>query len=276
MKRSELPEYSAYIISEYYKNNIQLFLDALSINCLWIGPAQGQMIRTKKALLAAFAQENNQLTFAVQNMQIIPIPVNAGSMDVVLTYTVITYYPDGENNIFQQRTELLWGEESVKDAEGNIIKDYAIYVCHVSNEFPYDTRDTIYPNHFNELDIAKIYRGKISSLKLSLKGPYNSYFYLTDDTIMWMESKGSHTLIHTTNKVYESTETLTAIVKKYEGALYKVHASYAINPLHVSGIGRFYVQMDDGKQISIPEKKYTKTRDEINRRIEGYNDAKFV
>lgn len=270
MTRSELPEYTAYIITEYYKNNIQPFLEAFSPNCLWIGPAEGQMIRTKEALLAAFAKEDNQLTFAVQNLQVIPIPVNATSIDVILTFTVISYYPDGETTVFQQRVELLWAQESITDVTGDTAKDYFIKVCHISNEFPYDTRDTIYPNHFTELDIAKIYAGRISLCKFALKGLYNSYFYLSKDTIMWMESKGTHTLIHTIDRVYESVETLTSIVEKYPDALCRIHSCYAVNPIFVSRIGRFYVLMDDEKRMSIPEKKYTKTRDEINRRIAEY------
>ena len=268
MNQRELSEYSAYLVEEYYQNNIQPFLNAFSEQCIWLGPAQGQIIHTKKALISAFSYENNQLTFDIQNMHIVPILVNDTCIDIILIYTILSYYPNGETISFQQRTELLWVEESITDSDGNTVKDYFIRTCHISNEFPYDTRDTIYPNHFNELDIAKIYTGRIHLCKFSLKGLYNSCFYLSGDTIMWMESKKSHTLIHTINRVYESVETLTTITQKYPESLLKVHSSYSINPMYVSCIGRFYVQMDDGKRISIPEKKYTKTRDEINQRIE--------
>lgn len=271
MIKKDLPDYSAYIITEYYKNNIQPFLNALSEKCLWIGPAQGQMIHTKKKLLDAFSQENNQLTFEMQNLQIIPIAAGASALDVVLHFTIISYYPNGETIVFQQRVELLWVEETVKDEDGNNTKEYFVRVCHISNEYPYDDRDTIYPNHFDELDIAKIYTVQTKMSKSALKGLYGSYFYLSGHTIMWLESKGSHSLIHTRNKVYESLESITAVANKYPDFLCKIHASYAVNPAYISEIGRFYVCMDDGKQLNIPEKKYTQTRDELNRRIELLN-----
>lgn len=264
MNRNELSDYSAYIITEYYKNNTEPFLNSFSEKCLWIGPAQGQIIQTKEALLSAFKLENNQLTFDVQNLHIIPIPVNSTSMDVVLTYTVISYYPNGEIITCQQRTELLWVEENITDSDGNTKKDYQLLVCHISNEIPYDSRDTIYPNHFTELNAAKIYAGKMDQCKFSIKGLHNSYFYLSANTIMWIESKGRHTLIHTTNNIYESTEKISAILEKCSDILYRIHVSYAINPAFVSEIGRFYVQMDDGSKLSIPEKKYTATRDKLN------------
>lgn len=242
-------------------------MNAFSDTCLWIGPAQGQMIYSKKKLFETFSQENNELTFEMQNLHIIPISAGPQSLDVLLTYTIITYYPNGVSNIFQQRLELLWVEEKVKDKNGQTGKDYFIRLCHISNEFPYDSRDTIYPNHFHELDIAKIYTKKSKMSKTAIKGLYNSYFYLSDYTIMWLESNGSHSLIHTKDKVYESTENITAIANKFPDTLLKIHASYVINPAYVLEIGRFYVIMADGKQLNIPEKKYTKTRDEIHRRM---------
>ena len=269
MKRTELAEYSAYIITEYYKNNISFFLDALSEKVLWIGPAQGQIIRTKRALLDAFSKENTSLTFAVQNMQVIPVPINATCLDVILTLAITTFYPNGEKTVFQQRGELLWAEERFKDADGKWTKDYFIRVCHISNEYPYDMRDTIYPDHFTELDIAKLFSGGVQMPSYPLRGVNNAFFYLSGEAIIWLSTKGIHTLVHTADKVYESTELIASVVEKYSETLVRVHASFAINPMYVSEIGRFYVQMKDGTKIRIPEKKYTKTRDLITQRIAG-------
>lgn len=272
MKKSELAEYTAKIIIEYYKNNIQPFLDAFSEQCLWIGPAKGQMIRTKKQLVAAFSEENNQLTFGMHNLQIIPISAGPESFDVVLTFTVESYYPNGDTIVFQQRVELLWVKESFKNSDGKVCKDYFIRLCHISNEYPYDDRDTIYPNHFDELDISRIYTAKPRLNKFALRGLYGSYFYLSGDTVMWIESKGAHSLIHTRNRVYETLESITAVTEKYPDSLCKIHASYAVNPAYIAEIGRFYVCMEDGKKLTIPEKKYTQTRDELNRRIKQMNE----
>lgn len=271
MTQKELPDYSAYIVTEYYKNNTKPFLDAFSESCLWIGPAEGQMIHTKTKMLQAFSQENNQLTFGMHDLQIIPIPAGPSCLDVVLTYTIDTYYPDGKIVVFQQRVGLLWVEESITDAAGKISNDYFIRVCHISNEYPYDERDTIYPNHFTELEISRIYTVKTKFCKFALKGPYGSYFYLSGDSILWVESQGTHSLIHAVNGVYESLENITAVVEKYSDFLCKIHASYAVNPAYISEIGRFYVRMDDGKHLNIPEKKYTQTRDTINLRIKSLN-----
>lgn len=269
MKQNELPEYSVYILTEYYKNNIHPFLDAFADNCLWLGPAQGQMIWGREALHEAFAQENNQLTFSMWNLQVVPLPVSDTSLDVVVTYVVRSYYADDVCLDFQQRTELLWVQESVRDEEGAAHAEYRIRSCHISNEFPYDGRDVIYPNHFTDLPIAQIYRGGDRPYRTELKGLLGSYFYLADDTILWIENKKSHTLIHTLDREYESVEHINTIVEKYRESLCKVHISYAVNPLYVTEIGRFYVQLEDGTRLPVPEKRYTKIKEELRDRMEA-------
>ena len=160
-------------------------------------------------------------------------------------------------------------EEKVRDNEGNTRKEYLLRLCHISNETPYDKRDTLYPNHLTELDIARIYTGKLNLSKVPLKGLDGSYFYLSGNSILWMESKASHTLIHTIDKVYESTERLANVAEKYADTICKVHESFAVNPLYITETGRFYVKMQDGKQISIPEKRYTAIKSELHRRMKS-------
>ena len=41
---------SGEVLTQYYDNNITPFLDACHEDVLWIGPAEKQVIRTKKAL----------------------------------------------------------------------------------------------------------------------------------------------------------------------------------------------------------------------------------
>ena len=268
MQKSELPDYTARMIDEYYKNNISLFLNALSDKCLlWLGPHEGQIMRSKAELLEAFAKETSQLSFRVQNLEVIPVPINATAMDVILVSTVITIFPGGESVAIQQRGELLWVEETVTDESGNSVKDYRVRVCHISNEHPHDKRDTIYPTHFVDLDVARFYVGKPDTDKFAFKGVGGSYFYLSSGTILWMVSKGRHTVIRTTSRVYECIESLSAVTEKYADVLCRVHACYSVNPAFVAEIGRFYVVMGDGERISIPEKKYTATRDALQRRM---------
>ncbi len=266
MEKTKLPEYSVYIITEYYKNNIRPFLNSFSEKCICIGPAEKQMIHSRKALVAALARENGPAGCSIQDIRSIPIPVDRTSMDVILTYTVATRRPDGKTLLFQQRAELLWAEECKRDGTGQEERDYLIRVCHISNAYPCSAQNTISPDYPPGMDMAKLYPGRARRHKYALKGLYNSFFYLSNNAIMWMSSKYGNTIIHTADRTYESTESLSTVVEKYPN-LCRIHNSHAINPMYLSEIGRFYARMDDGTKLPIPEKKYTKTREEINRRI---------
>ena len=77
---------------------------------------------------------------------------------------------------------------------------------------------------------------------------------------MYAESCGRHALVHTSDGIYEATESLSAIAKLYQDLLVRCHASYLVNPAFISSISRFQVELHDGTILPIPEKKYTTIR----------------
>ena len=94
MQIQELADYTAQILLDYYENRIQPFLDACDEDVLWIGPAVGQVIRTKKALVAAFAAEKHELRFAVHNLTATLLPTGSSHvMNILLSFLVDTLRP---------------------------------------------------------------------------------------------------------------------------------------------------------------------------------------
>ena len=80
-------------------------------------------------------------------------------------------------------------------------------------------------------------------------------------SILYAETHGRHTIIHTTDQVYDSVERLSALAERYGAFFIRCHESYLINPSFVQKISRFQVQMTDGRILPIPEKKYTAVRE---------------
>ena len=104
MQIQELADYTAQILLDYYENRIQPFLDACDEDVLWIGPAVGQVIRTKKALVAAFAAEKHELRFAVHNLTATLLPTGSSHvMNIFLSFLVDTFWPDGSSVRVYQR-----------------------------------------------------------------------------------------------------------------------------------------------------------------------------
>ncbi len=249
MNVSTLVNRSADIINQYYQNNITPFLDAFHEDALWIGPAEKQILRTRKAIREAFAREEHHLQFILHDLTLVPLPVGSRhACEIMGFYRVDTIWPDGSSNQVIQRVQLTW---CLQNGEPRI------RVCHISNAIAYDERDKIYPVHYAETFRTMTLAGKARSERLSFRGLDKSLLYLNRSHILYIETNGHHTTLHTSDGDYESLDRLAAIEKRYPEYLLRSHQSYLINPEHVTQIRRFEVQLTGGTVLPIPEKKYT-------------------
>ena len=247
MTVDEITTLSTDLLTQYYANNTQPFFDHAHTDILWMGPAKNQIIRTKKALVESFEKEDNQLHFQIYNLTATPFYISANCTEVLMTFVVDTFWPNGDTNRVYQRITLTW----------EIKKDIArIRVCNISNPIDYDERDSIYPVHYMESHSIMTLHMQ-SSDKRSFKGKNRSILYTSPEQILYMESIGNHTLIHMTSQIFECTDRLSTINKKLNDGFIRCHSSYIVNPLHVQSIERFALTMTDGKKIPVPEKKYT-------------------
>ena len=249
MNVSDLVNRSAYIINESYSNHIEPFLEAFHEDALWIGPAEKQVLRGRKAILEAFAREEHSLRFVLHDLQVLPLSVGSRhACEIIAFYRVDTIWPDGSSNQVFQRVQLSWCLQK---------EEPRIRVCYISNAISYDERDAIYPIHYSETHRAMTLAGESCMARLVFHSADKSLLYLNPAHILYIETHGRHTLLHTTDGTYESTEGLSAIEKRCPDSLLRSHQSYLINPKHVVQIQRFQLRLTDGTVLPVPEKKYT-------------------
>jgi|GEM_PF-60285 hypothetical protein len=276
MNINKLVDKSISIITRYYDNEIQPYLDSLDEDVLWIGPAERQWIRGRDNLVAAFGNENNPLTFKMGNISATPITTGRSTCEIILTYIVITNYPDGTQLKHNQRIQMTWVEYHNKTPEGSITRKQKIKMIHISNAFPYDKRDNIYPVHYqdvvqNDSEIKTPSEGK----RLLVRDKSQSTHLLSVNSIYWIESydNSTHTLIHMKDGELISIESLSSISDKYSDCLIRIHASYLVNPVFAKKISRFELEMTDGAILPIPEKKYTSVKRELTEWITKWNQT---
>lgn len=249
MNITALVNRSADIITQYYQNNITPFLEAFHDDALWIGPAEKQILRTRDSIREAFAQEEHSLHFILHDLTLIPLTVGSRhACEIMAFYRVDTIGPDGSSNQVIQRVQLTW---CLQNGEPRI------RVCHISNAISYDERDNIYPVHYAETFRTMTLAGETRSERLSFRGMDKSLVYLNLAHIIYIETNGRHTTVHTIDGNYASLDSLPAIEKRYPHYLVRSHQSYLVNPEHVIQLRRFQVQLTGGVTLPIPEKKYT-------------------
>lgn len=260
MRSEDIAKLSARVLLAYYNNDIEPFLDVCHPNVLWIGSGEGQIIQTQETLRNTFYAEKNNLTFAVHDLSVTVLPTGSPSVfEVVMMFLVDTFWPHGATGRVSQRIHLSWVD--CKETP-------RILRCHISNAIAYDERDTIYPLHYDETFGTEMhYEGTPALGRVCLRAKGHTSMYLDHERIIYAESRGRHTLVHTSSGTYEATESLSTIAKLYQDLLVRCHASYLVNPAFISSILRFQVELCDGTILPIPEKKYTTVRALLEQRM---------
>ncbi len=257
MKTDELINRSIYIITEYYKNNLEPFFESISDDIVWLGPAQRQQIQGRENLTRIFAEEEHSLTFTMGSIKALCVSPHSHVKEILLHYDIYTHYPSGNTDLHDQLLHYTWREKRAKTADGWVSRQ-EIVMLHISNLWKYDSRDTIYPVHYEEVHTpVRLLEGP--EKYVTVKASDMSVHRIAAASILYIETvkRSAKLQIHTVRGVVTINETLPGFEKKYPGLFLRAHAGYLLNPSHVREIRRFSVSLSDGTELPIPEKKYT-------------------
>lgn len=260
MKTDNLLCRSIFIITEYYKNNLQPMFESLSEDVLWLGPAERQQIQGRDNLMKAFQAEKHALTFTMGDITALCISPHKSVKEILLHYDIYTHYPSGNTDMHDQRLHYTWRENRVKTAAG-IEYRTEIAIIHISNVWKYDRRDTIYPVHYETVSMPARFLTKPERY-VTVKASDRNIHRIAEQNILYIETvkRSARLLLHTVTNTVTINGTLPDFEKKYPGFLLRIHSSFLVNPVHVREICRFAVILSDGTRLSIPEKKYTQIK----------------
>ncbi len=264
MNQDDIAELSADLIMRYYENEPMPFLQYMDENALWYGPAEGQFIKGRDAMIHAWSEEDHMLTFTVGNMTIETISSHPSFCNVMLSYPVVTHYPDGHDIAVDQRMLLSWGEKQITDEQGNKSKRPRILVCHISNPHERHDDDWIYPKRFDQIYSGRIVM-KPKGERIHLQGIDRLDYFFLSDTICWIEasSGGKRSIVHSFRGAIEVRASVSKLAGCYPHLFLRCHQSFLVNPHYIRNISRFQVTMTNGTVLPIPEKKYTAFRDQV-------------
>lgn len=121
----------------------------------------------------------------------------------------------------------------------------------------------IYPVHFTDMPVAKMFSITPAVKHLMIRGRDNSLLYLADNEVLHVKSMGHYTEIYCVNNIYESSEGISAIQEKYPDVFLRIHKSHLINPAFVQSVKRYEAVMTDGSSVPISTRKYAAIRRQI-------------
>lgn len=270
MKAAEIVKLTLDIVQTYYENDLSLFFAYMDEDALWYGPAKGQFLSGRQAILNAWSREVNPLTLTLGSIRADAAAIQPACCEVMLSFPVTTHYPSGESIPVDQIIHMSWCERKVA---GFARKQPRMRVIHISNLYRQLDADRIYPVHFDQ-----VYQGYVSiaptGRRLRFHGADRADYYLSSDAIHWIESAAGsrHAIVHTGEKTIEVTISVQAIEAAYPDLFLRCHSCYLVNPLHIAAVKRFKAVMTDGAELPIPEKRYTAFRDRLAARSAGAAD----
>lgn len=258
MNINKLTKKSIQIITEYYNNNLSPYFQSIDEDIIWIGPAKGQFLRGKQAIIHAWEKENHTLTFTMGSISSTYITTHNSFCEIILNYEVTTHYSDGHSITRDQVLHYTWCERVVTHEAGRTEKIPKILMLHISNSMYYDSRDTIYPVHLLEKEATET-KPLINEQRILINGRNHITYSIPVNQIMWIEStnKGLHSILHTVKDTIIAIKPVSYLADSYPNDYLKIHRSYLINPNYVISIRRFEIEMSDGTVLPVPEKKYT-------------------
>lgn len=269
MNTQKLLQTSIEIMIRYYNNDIEMALSKFHSDILWVGPMQGQIIRSKKLLVDTFRKDINTMTFNLFDMNGQIVYSTSKQCDILLTYMVDSFYPDKSVIRCNQHIFFSWVPEKTEQPDGSIILEPKIRTCLISNTMPHDERDCIYPNHFTSTSLTKYYILSTAGKHFATKGRHSEKLYFDENEIIYVESNRPGCIIHTTISSFECAESVSEIYKKGGDSLIRIHSSYLINPMYIRSIHRFAVTLQNGCVLPVPEKKYTAIKAQITEYLES-------
>lgn len=275
MNPKELQEKSMKILVKYYQNDVEPFLNALHPNVLWIGPLDGQVIYTKEAMVRAYMKDTNNITFHLLGLKSHIIHSTSVQCDILMTFIVDSFYPNGEVIRCNQRILLSWTNDIKTKKKMKTEPEPLILTCFIANALPSHEKDTIYPNNFTYTPFAQSYIASAGCKHFSAKGANHELLYLSDREILYIESKRPGCVIHTMQTDFYSSESVSEIYKKCSDILIRTHICYLVNPLYIRSVERFFVTLSTGVVLPIPEKKYTNVKKQIAQAIDKNRPKKI-
>ena len=255
MHSGEIVRLTNELVQKYYNNELELFFEYLDEKVLWYGPAKGQFLSGRDAILKAWSGEKHSLRFLLGNVKLDHISPSRSCLEVMMSFSVTTLFPDESRITMDQIIHVTWRETRLKGQKGSVPR---MLVIHISDLYEKHLADNIYPVHLNE-----IYRGRVPILqtgkRIHFRGIDSTDLYLLSDTIIWVQSMtyGRHSLLHTTEGDFPVASSTAVLEKEYPEFLLRCHKSHLVNCDHIAGISRFTVTLSDGTSLPIPEKKYT-------------------
>lgn len=252
------------IINAYCRKDLSLVTAHLDEKTFFLGPREGQILRSGTDLRNAWISDLPMADFTVSDIEASSLVTSNTTCEVMLHYFVVWHKKDGTTLEHPQILQISWFVRQAVDGRNEDSEDhdhYKIAVMHISNPEELDERDLVY-NTFGDISTSKIghlFRQESEEqawiIIPGIGAIINRY---PAGSILWLESASSahRSIVHTRDRDIRCSKPLSWFMKEYPGIFLQPSVSFLINPVFIKTLQRFTAELWNGQVLRIPEKKY--------------------
>lgn len=252
------------IINTYCQKDLSLVTAHLDEKTFFIGPREGQLLRSGADLRNAWISDLPMADFTVSDIEASSLVTSSTTCEVILHYFVVWHKPDGTTLEHPQVLQISWFVRWAVDGKTEDSEDhdhYKIAVMHISNPEELDERDLVY-NTFGDIstsNIGHLFRQKAGDQAwITIPGIGAIINRYPAGGILWIESaaSGHKSIVHTRDRDIRCAKPLSWFMENYPGVFLQPSLSFLINPVFIKTLQRFTAELWNGHVLRIPEKKY--------------------
>lgn len=275
-------ELSCGMVEAYCRKDLSFIPVHLDERTFFIGPREGQILRSGTELNGAWVSDLPMPDFEVEDVSASSVITSPTTCEVLLHYQVVWHRDDRTTLEHPQVMQISWFVRQTTEGRREDSPDhdhYKVAVMHISNPEELDERDLVY-NTFGDIatsGIGHVLRSQSEQCWVTFPGVGAVINRYPAGSILWVESasQGHQSVVHTRGRDIRCTSTLSWFVERYPQTFLRPSVSFIVNPAYVRTVRRFSVELWGGKVLRIPEKKYATFRRELTQYLEraGEDDA---
>lgn len=265
-----LPALTESTIAAFFSHNENPFIETVSEDCTFIS-SQGAMLRGVDALQSIIKAHRKAPAMMIRETDF--HLVSAPEQDCLGAMAIVS----GAYKIYTSpREQLLYASTQLVTACYRLTeRGWRIFHMHTSDRHSEPVSNDLFPIEISRETYDYVReilrtgsRAGILPSRVMLDGTDTSH-YVSPDNILFVEAEGKRSVIHCIDGDFPVSSLISEVIPQLPGTFLRVHRSYLVNTAHIVGIRKYVLQLSDGSEIPIPERRYTEVRRDIALRAAG-------
>lgn len=244
-------------LERFWKLDIDFLLDLCAPDVMWIAPEQERYMRGIDAVRADFIANREERVSCHFTSSEFDVVQNVGAACTVVGRYIVSTDDDAPYFIsVQQRLLFTW-----ELIEGEL-RIRCIYISHPRGELAVADGES-FANALGKM-ASRYMEARLALTRdrrrVSFTEPNGTLRFVPLSEILYAQARGKNCELRTTTGCYTARSSLKSIRDQLSQDFVEAHRSYLVNVGYVQTVRPYYVQMTNGEQIPVPEKRFNAVR----------------